>query len=61
MDQDGDPIPEPSAVPEADPETAVWVRELARKRGLNCSKLLEEAILDTVGIRPTRQTAREDV
>lgn len=29
-----------------------WVRELAQDRGLNCSKLLEEAILDTVGIRP---------
>ena len=36
-----------------------WVRELAQERGLNCSKLLEEAILDTVGIRPTSQAARE--
>lgn len=36
-----------------------WVRELAQERGLNCSKLLEEAILDTVGIRPTGQMARE--
>ena len=37
----------------------VWVRELAQERGLNCSKLLEEAILDTVGIRPASRTARE--
>lgn len=36
-----------------------WVRELAQERGLNCSKLLEEAILDTVGIRPINRTARE--
>lgn len=36
-----------------------WVRELAQERGLNCSKLLEEAILDTVGIRPAGQMARE--
>lgn len=36
-----------------------WVRELAQERGLNCSKLLEEAILDTVGIRPAGRTARE--
>lgn len=36
-----------------------WVRELAQERGLNCSKLLEEAILDTVGIRPASQAARE--
>lgn len=28
-----------------------WVRELAQDRKLNCSKLLERAILDTVGIR----------
>lgn len=28
-----------------------WVRELAQERGLNCSKLLERAILDTIGIR----------
>lgn len=35
-----------------------WVRELAQERGLNCSKLLEEAILDTVGIRPASHTAR---
>lgn len=34
-----------------------WVRELAQERGLNCSKLLEEAILDTVGIRPISQPA----
>ena len=34
-----------------------WVRELAQERGLNCSKLLEEAILDTVGIRPISQQA----
>lgn len=83
MEQDGGPIPAPSATPEVDPETAAgylvcpvtvfpslvrdeldnrrvktnvtipaWVRELAQERGLNCSKLLEEAILDTVGIRP---------
>lgn len=37
----------------------VWMRELAQERGLNCSKLLEEAILDTVGIRPASRTARE--
>ncbi len=36
-----------------------WVRELAQEKGLNCSKLLEEAILDTVGIRPASRTARE--
>lgn len=29
-----------------------WVRELAQEKGLNCSKLLEEAILDTAGVRP---------
>jgi len=28
---------------------------------MNCSKLLEEAILDTVGIRPTSQTVRESL
>lgn len=28
-----------------------WVRQIAQDRGLNCSKLLEEAILDTTGIR----------
>lgn len=90
MEQDGDPVPAPSATPEVDPETAAgyfvcpvtvfpslvrdeldnrrvktnvtipaWVRELAQERGLNCSKLLEEAILDTVGIRTTNRTARE--
>lgn len=89
MEQDGDPIPAPSATPEVDPETAAgylvcpvtvfpslvrdeldnrrvktnvtipaWVRELAQELGLNCSKLLEEAILDTAGIRPASQTAR---
>lgn len=36
-----------------------WVRELAQERGLNCSKLLEEAILDTVGIRPVNRAAQE--
>lgn len=36
-----------------------WVRELAQERGLNCSKLLEEAILDTAGIRPISQAVRE--
>ena len=36
-----------------------WVRELALEQGLNCSKLLEEAILDTVGIQTTRQKALE--
>lgn len=36
-----------------------WVRELAQERGLDCSKLLEEAILDTVGIRPASRTVRE--
>lgn len=92
MEQDGDPIPAPSATPEVDPETAAgylvcpvtvfpslvrdeldnrrvktnvtipaWVRELAQERGLNCSKLLEEAILDTVGIRPVSQSARGDL
>lgn len=90
LEQDGDPIPEPSKVLEVDPETAdgflvcpvtvfpslvrdeldnrrvktnvtipAWVRELAQERGLNCSKLLEEAILDTVGIRPINRTVRE--
>lgn len=90
MEQDGDPVPAPSATPEVDPETAAgylvcpvtvfpslvrdeldnrrvktnvtipaWVRELAQERGLNCSKLLEEAILDTAGIRPTGRTVRE--
>lgn len=90
MEQDGDPVPDPSATPKVDPETATgylvcpvtvfpslvrdeldnrrvktnvtipaWVRELAQERGLNCSKLLEEAILDTVGIRPAGQMARE--
>lgn len=34
-----------------------WVRELAQERGLNCSKLLEEAILDTAGIRPFSRPA----
>lgn len=92
MEQDGDPIPEPSAVLEVDPETAAgflvcpvtvfpsvvrdeldnrrvktnvtipaWVRELAQEQGLNCSKLLEEAILDTVGIRPTSRSVRGSV
>ena len=90
MEQDCDPIPEPSAVLKVDPETAdgflvcpvtifpsivrdeldnrrvktnvtipAWVRELAQEKGLNCSKLLEEAILDTVGIRPASRTMRE--
>lgn len=90
MEQDGDMIPQPSASPEIDPETAegylvcpvtvfpglvrnemdnrrvktnvtipAWVKELALDRGLNCSKLLEEAILDTVGIRFPRQAAQE--
>lgn len=36
-----------------------WVRELAQERGLNCSKLLEEAILDTAGIRTISRAARE--
>lgn len=36
-----------------------WVRELAQERGLNCSKLLEEAILDTAGIRPVGRSAAE--
>lgn len=83
MEKDGDPAPEPSAVPKIDPDTAegylvcpvtvfpglvrdeldnrrvktnvtipAWVRELAQERGLNCSKLLEAAILETTGIRP---------
>lgn len=34
-----------------------WVRELAQERGLNCSKLLEEAILDTAGVRAIAQRA----
>jgi len=90
MEQDGDTIPDPSAVPEINPETTVgylvcpvtifpsivrdeldnrrvktnvtipaWVRELAQDHGLNCSKLLEEAILDTLGIRPASHTAQE--
>lgn len=36
-----------------------WVRELAQEKGLNCSKLLEEAILDTVGIRPINRVVQE--
>lgn len=36
-----------------------WVRELAQERGLNCSKLLEEAILDTIGVRPINRAAQE--
>ena len=28
-----------------------WVRELAQEKGMNCSKLLEAAILDAAGIR----------
>lgn len=90
MEQDGDLIPEPSATPKIDSETATgylvcpvtvfpslvrdeldnrrvktnvtipaWVRELAQERGLNCSKLLEEAILDTLGIRPTNRAVQE--
>lgn len=35
----------------------VWVRELAQERGSNCSKLLEEAILDTTGIHSISQPA----
>lgn len=31
----------------------VWVKEIAQERGLNCSKLLEAAILDVSGIHPT--------
>lgn len=89
MEQDGDPLPEPSSRPEADPETApgwlmcpvtvfpslirneldnrrvktnvtipAWVKELAQERGLNCSKLLEEAILDTAGIQPASRMAK---
>ena len=42
-------------------ELDAYVRELAQERGLNCSKLLEEAILDTVGIRPVSQSARGDL
>lgn len=38
-----------------------WVRELAQEQGLNCSKLLEEAILDTVGIRTINRRAQETV
>ena len=37
----------------------VWVRELAQERGPNCSKLLEEAILETVGIHPISRAAQE--
>ena len=36
-----------------------WVRELAQEQGLNCSKLLEEAILDTVGVSPLNRAAQE--
>ncbi len=36
-----------------------WVRELAQERGYNCSKLLEEAILDTAGIRPASRAAQD--
>ncbi len=92
MEQDGDPVPAPSAAPEVDPETTAgylvcpvtvfpslvrdeldnrrvktnvtipaWVRELAQELGLNCSKLLEEAILDTAGVRPASQSARGDL
>lgn len=90
MEQDGDMIPNPSEIPEVDPETAdgylvcpvtifpnlfrnemdnrqiktsvtipAWVQELAQERGLNCSKLLEEAILDLAGIRPNSYMARD--
>lgn len=38
-----------------------WVRELAQERGLNCSKLLEEAILDTLGVRPVSHMAKGDL
>ncbi len=89
LEQDGDPVPEPSAVPEVDPETAdgflvcpvtifpsivrdeldnrrvktnvtipAWVRELAQNQGLNCSKLLEAAILDMAGISPLNRPAQ---
>lgn len=35
-----------------------WVRELALERGLNCSKLLEAAILDMAGISPLKRLAQ---
>ncbi len=87
LEQDGEKIPAPSAVPKIDPDTAdgylvcpitvfpslvrdelnnrrvktnvtipAWVRELAQEKGLNCSKLLEEAILDTAGVRQDGST-----
>ncbi|MCI9445090.1 MAG: HicB family protein, partial [Oscillospiraceae bacterium] len=37
-----------------------WVRELAQERGLNCSKLLEEAILDTAGIQSASRRIRDN-
>lgn len=35
-----------------------WVRELALEKGLNCSKLLEEAILDLAGVSPLNRSAQ---
>lgn len=35
-----------------------WVRELALEKGLNCSKLLETAILDMAGISPINRPAQ---
>ena len=35
-----------------------WVRELALEKGLNCSKLLEAAILDMAGISPLNRPAQ---
>lgn len=89
MEKDGDPVPEPSTVPEIDPDTAegylvcpvtvfpgpvrdeldnrrvktnvtipAWVWELALEKGLNCSKLLEAAILDMVGISPLNRSTQ---
>lgn len=34
-----------------------WVRKLAQERGLNCSKLLEAAILDTAGVTSYKRPA----
>lgn len=35
-----------------------WVRELALEKGLNCSKLLEAAILDIAGVSPFNRPAQ---
>ena len=85
MEQDGEPIPEPSQRITVDPATEpgflvcpvtvfpdlvrdeldnrrvktnvtipAWVKTIAQERNLNCSKLLEHAILDAANIPPLR-------